>query len=264
VSCLIRSLGLIVITAGALGCGDGSDTDGAGAADSLVGRTFLSESVTEADAARPLVDGTQIRITFSDDGRITASAGCNTLGGAVEIEPERIVVEPLSMTEMGCDPPRHAQDEWLADFLSADPAYALDGDRLRLSAGQTTVELVDRRVADPDRPLEGTRWSLDAIIDGDAVSSVPGQVAATLRFGAGRVAVDVEGCNEGEADVEVAEDELRFGPLVMTDVACHGAPAEVEAAVVAVLDGTIGYHIEAASLTLEHPDGKGLTLRGEE
>ena len=41
----------------------------------------------------------------------------------------------------------------------------LDGDRLTLHSAATTIQLVDRRVADPDRPIEGTVRQLDGIID---------------------------------------------------------------------------------------------------
>ena len=123
------------------------------------------------------------------------------------------------------------------------------------------IDLLDRRFADPDHPLEGTVWQIDGIIDGDAVSSVPGEVRATVRFEDGRVAVEVADCNEGGADVEIGSSTLRVGPLVMTEPACAGAPVEVEAVVVAVLEGRIDYAIEAAPLTLTSPSGKGLVLR---
>ena len=58
--------------------------------------------------------------------------------------------------------------------------------------------------------------------------------------------------------------ELRVGPLTMTKRVCDGPPAEVEAAIVAALDGGIAYEIEAASLTLTNPNGNGLTLRAGE
>ena len=38
----------------------------------------------------------------------------------------------------------------------------------------------DREVADPDRPLEGTRWVVDGIVAGDAVLSIPAGVTAAL------------------------------------------------------------------------------------
>lgn len=122
---------VLIITTMAAACGDdGGPAIGPG---SVVGRTFLSESVTRDDEPRPLVEGTRIRLMLHEDGRITASAGCNTLSGSMEVERDRIVVGELSTTEMGCEPALHDQDEWLADVLVADPAYVLDGDRLRLS-----------------------------------------------------------------------------------------------------------------------------------
>ena len=214
----------------------------------------------------PLVDGTRIRLSFGDDGQITASAGCNTLGGAVEITAERIDVGDLSTTEMGCEPALHEQDAWLADFLASEPGYTLDGDRLVLRDDGTSIDLLDRRVADPDRPLEGTIWRLDGLIDGDAVSSVPGGVRATLRFTDRQVAIDVRGCSNGTASVDVDVDatELTVGQVIMRDNQCDTDEAAVEEAIVDALDGRVAYVIEAAGLTLTNRNGKGLTLRAQD
>lgn len=251
----------------AAGCGDDSGTVLGGTA-SVVGRTFLSESVTEDGLPRALVDGTKVGLTFHPDGRLSATAGCNNIAGSVEVESARILVGELAMTELGCAPPLHEQDRWLADFLAAGPAYTLDGDRLRLDADGTVIELIDREMADPDRSLEGTVWRLDAISAGggqdSTVSSVPGGVEATLVFGEGQVAVRVQGCNQGAADVEVGEATLQVGQLTMTLIGCDGPPAEVEAAIVSVLQGEITYQVEATSLTLTHPSGKGLTFQAAE
>jgi heat shock protein HslJ len=251
----------LVLALGVTGCGDDGDTSASG---SLRGRSFLSESVTEDGAARPLVRGTRIRLQFGEDGRITASAGCNTLGGEVEISADRIDVGELSMTEMGCDPARHEQDEWLADLLASDPRYALDGDRLVLRDDGTTIHLLDRRVADPDRPLAGTVWRLDGIIDGDSVSSVPVDVEATLRFTDRQVAIDVRGCSNGAADVDVGATEITVGQVTMHEGQCDTDEAAVEEAIVAALDGTVSYDVEATGLTLTNRSGRGLTLRAQE
>ena len=66
------------------------------------GTEWLSTAVTEDGADRPLVDGTRIRLSFTD-GELAASAGCNTMGGAYRIEEGLLVVEGGGMTEMGCD-----------------------------------------------------------------------------------------------------------------------------------------------------------------
>jgi heat shock protein HslJ len=259
---LSRQLGAtaFALAVAVTGCGDDNDTAANG---SVRGRAFLSQSVTEDGATRPLVDGTRIRLSFGEDGQITASAGCNTLGGAVEITAVRIDVGDLSMTEMGCDPALHEQDEWLAGFLASDPGYTLDGDRLLLRDDGTSIDLLDRRVADPDRPLQGTIWRLDGIIDGDAVSSVPGDVRATLRFTDRQVAIDVRRCSNGSASVDVDATELTVGHVTMRDNQCDMDEAAVEEAIVAALDGTVAYDIEATGLTLTNRSGRGLTLSAQ-
>lgn len=248
----IVAVALLAAVLGLAACGD---EGGVSSDESLTGRTFLSESVT----GRELVPDTQIRLGFQENGLITASAGCNSLTGDATIGTERIEVDAVGGTEIGCDPERHAQDEWLADLLMAGPRYELDDDRLHLRSGEIELTLVDREVADPDRALQGTAWALDGLIDGDAVSSMPAGVDGTLRFDEGKVAMEV--CNEGSAEVTVTQDQLEIGDLEATLMACDDERMAVENAVMGVLDGTITYEIEASVLTLLHPDGHGLLLR---
>lgn len=91
-------------------------------AEALLGRTFVSESVTEGGEPRPLVEGTQVRLRFHEDERLTAHAGCNSLGAAVQVTADRLMVADLSTTEIGCQPELHEQDRWLSDLLAAGPA----------------------------------------------------------------------------------------------------------------------------------------------
>ena len=63
----------------------GSDPTSSADPMSVDGRTFLSTDVTQDGEERPLVDGTQIRLAFSD-GQLSASAGCNTIGGTYSID----------------------------------------------------------------------------------------------------------------------------------------------------------------------------------
>jgi heat shock protein HslJ len=231
---------------------------------SVDGHDFLSTAVTQGGVARPLVDGTRIRIGFAD-GRISASAGCNSMGGSYRVDGGLLVLDGgLAMTEMGCDPPRHAQDDWLAAFLASRPALRLADNELALEAGGTVVRLLDREVADPDLPLVGTLWTVDSIITGDAVSSVPDGVVATLRFtGDGQVAIQT-GCNQGGGRAAADATTIRFNEIVVTEMACGGPEGAMEAAVFAVVQtaAPVSYEIEAGRLTLI-VGANGLGLQGE-
>jgi heat shock protein HslJ len=265
-------LGLVFVLAAAMAVGGcaatvppagGGGGSGAGGArpESLTGRTFLSEQVTEGGEPRPLVEGTRIEIGFSDDGRLRATAGCNTLSGAVEVQARRIVVGELASTRIGCPPERHDQDRWLAGVLTADPVYELRGTRLVLESGDTAIRLVDRTAGSPNRPLVGTEWRLESLVDGEAVSSLPPGTGATLLFGDGSLSLQVVDCNRGTADVVIARLAVEVGVLSMTERACAPDPSAVELAVVGVLQGIVGYRIDGDVLTLRHPSGIGLVLR---
>lgn len=242
----LASLGLtIVFIAAACTAGPG-----AGPSESVVGRQFLSTGVTVNGAERPLVEGTRIRLSFTDRG-ISASAGCNSIGGTYTITAGQLLVADLVMTEMGCDAPRHEQDAWLAAFLGARPTLRLSGNELTLEADGTVVRLLDREVAEPDLPLVGTVWTLVTIIDGEVASSVPVMPAPTLAFGDDGQLTLHTGCNSGFGTYVAEGTTLRLSAIGTTKMACPGARDETERAVLAVLNaGTVTFRIDASTLRL--------------
>jgi len=220
----------------------------------LAGRTLLSTDLQGAT----LVPGSRVTMTFKDDGSLGASAGCNSMGGAYTIDGDRLTTSQLMMTEMGCAEPLMKQDAWLSTFLS-DVKVTLDGDTLTLDDGSATLTLVDKTVATPDQPIEGTLWVVDGIVSGEAVSSVPAGVTASLRIVDGQAEVRF-GCNSGGGPVEVTSDRLTFGPMISTKMACGPDAMAMEAAVSTVLTDTIAYTIDADTLTLD-AGANGLILR---
>lgn len=223
----------------------------------LEGREFIASGVE----GHELVEDSQVRLSFDGD-TIGASGGCNSLASTWSLAGDRLVVADMAMTEMACEPAaRMEQDTWLASFLTGGPSVTLDGDALTLTGADAVITLVDREVAEPDRELEGTTWVLDSIVSGDAVSSVPtGTPVPTLNFAAGQLAVDT-GCNTGGAGYSAAEGVLMIEPIRLTRMACaEPAGNEVEASVIAVLDGSPRYEIESDVLTITNGDG-GLVYR---
>lgn len=221
---------------------------------SINGRQFLSVGVTAGGAPRPLVHGTSVRLTFQD-GSLSANAGCNIIGGNYTIEDGKLIFSGGSMTEMACDEPRMAQDQWLLGILESQPVLTLDGDNLTLSNGDTTIALLDSEVAEPDLPLADQTWTLTSLITGEAVSSVPAGVVASLSFGEdGRVDVN-PGCNSGAGNYSVDADSISFSDIITTKVACLGAAMQVEDAVLNVLSTEgLTFTIDANTLTISAGD----------
>lgn len=226
------------------------------------GRTFLSTGVTVAGAPKPLVADTQVRLNFTKDGSIGAQAGCNSFGGTYRLEGAVLRIDGGGMTEMGCDPDRMAQDDWLFGLLGSGPTISLAGNELIVRSGDTVITLIDREIAEPDLALVGPTWTVVSLVSGDAVSSIPDGVVATLVFAAdGQVAVQT-GCNAGAGSYTVAGNAIRFGEIMMTLIGCDGAAAQMEEAVLQLLNAdAVTFQIEASTLSLRIPGG-GLDFRG--
>jgi heat shock protein HslJ len=260
----VACLALLALTA----CGDdsadatggGDDNSGSpdGAGDdlgqTLVGREYVSTSVTKGGEAYPLVPGTQVRLGFGTD-QITAQAGCNTLSGTASWDGATLVVENLGGTEMGCGEALMAQDSWLAGILTSSPTVSADGDKLTLDSGDYRLSFLDRRTAIPDVPLEGTRWVLDGLGQGSGddgtVASVPDGVRSTLVIEDGQVGLK-PGCNTGGGSVEIGDGTLTFGAIMTTQMFCGGAKSEVEGVVLEVLQDTVDYSVTENTLTISH------------
>jgi heat shock protein HslJ len=244
---LVLVASVIVVVAACSGGGASQAPTGIG------DRTFLSTTVVGHD----LVPGSTVRLTFQGD-QLGINAGCNHMGGTYSIVDGKLTTGQMAMTDMACEEPLMAQDTWVAAFVGG-AAVTLKGDTLTLQHADVTMTLTDRVVADPDRPLEGTRWVVDGIVTGDAVSSVPAGVIASITISNGQMQVQA-GCNTGGAAVTSTDTTLTIGPLALTKKACEPGAMAVEDAVAAVLSGQVAYTIEADVLTLT-ADGAGLMLR---
>lgn len=230
-------------------------------ADGLAGRQFWSTAVV----GHNLVPDTRVTLTFRNDGTLGAQAGCNSMGGTWSLDGTTLRIQVGAMTEMACAEPRMAQDEWLGGWLASGLEATSAGDELVLTGGGVTMTLLDREVADPDRPLAGTTWLLDGLQigagDQSTVSSVPNGVRASVRIDNDRLAADT-GCNTGTASATVEGDRLTIGPIALTDKACEPDATEVERFVTQVLQGEVRFEVDGPTLRVIGSDG-GLMFHAE-
>ncbi len=229
------------------GEGTPTTTTAAGTGADLAGTTFASTSVS----GHELVEGTHIRLTF-DDERMGANAGCNTMTGPYAFADGTLKwTGAPAATMMGCEADLQAQDEWLAALLTDGVEAELDDDTLTLTTGTVTIALQ----AEADASITGTTWTLESVIDGDTVSSLPAGVEPpTLEIADDGTVTLFGGCNRGGGTVVITETTLTFEPLVLTMMACEGEAGTVEATVMAVLDGSVDVAIEGDTLTITNGD----------
>ncbi|QIG80578.1 META domain-containing protein [Stakelama tenebrarum] len=129
------------------GCG-GTPAEAATADSSAI----LDGSWRIVSIAGEAIDDEHATIRFQD-GRISASAGCNRMGGSFRFENDRLVTGAMMSTRMACPAPLMARESALSALLGQPLAYSTDAaERLILTApdGET---LVLRPQAPAPRPM---------------------------------------------------------------------------------------------------------------
>ncbi|MBW3612350.1 MAG: META domain-containing protein [Chloroflexi bacterium] len=209
-----------------------------------------------------LVDGThrgnplpipaEAPITMTiDRGEVGGRAACNTYGGAVTLDGERIGFGAMSMTEMGCDPAVMEAESAYLTALDDVERWARQGERLTLTgeAVELTYELIPPT---PDAALVGTAWRLDGLVDGEAVSSTMGDPATLLLRDDGHL-TGTTGCRTFEGRYEIEGGVVRVTELTNEDRACPGLEAQDEH-VLTVINERFDAVVEGDRLTLS--DGR--------
>ena len=108
----------------------------------LSGKRWVSVKVVRNGSPHELVSGTRVKLKLVHEAKRDVarwSAGCNLFGGELSVTPRRLLIGQVTQTEMGCSPPLHRQDRWLARFFASDPRWARQGQRLRLRSGDDLV-----------------------------------------------------------------------------------------------------------------------------
>ncbi|TDW17009.1 heat shock protein HslJ [Kribbella kalugense] len=229
----------------------------------LIGKTFLSNAVTENGKPKQLAPGTRVRLQFTDDGKLVADAGCNSMQAKVSTNDSKLTLDKqITQTLMGCLGQLQSQDGWLSGVLRATPSWKLDGSKLDLTAGSTTISLTDKKVVEPDLSIDGTKWALSSVITGQAASHTAGSEKAWLTLSGERVTGST-GCNDFQGTVARSTGKLTFGELATTRRACAGEPAKLESQLLKGLKGDVTYQVDGSTLKLRSSSGDGLDFTAQ-
>ncbi|EOM76258.1 META domain-containing protein [Rhodococcus rhodnii] len=222
------------------------------------GRTFVSTAV-DGD---PIPGGGPLTLTFGDDGRLAADAGCNRGSAPVDFSEGRLATRPFAMTMMACQGERADADHWLTALFDAQPSWSLTGDTLTLTAPGTAVHLAEPP-PEPDRSVTGTRWIVTALTSPDAVTR-----SVALETSPPEITVSTDGtvtgstgCHRLRADAEIGDTGMVVGDAITTDEPCPPELAELERAVLDALAGHVTVTVEGTSAHWVNDRGLGFELR---
>ncbi|MEU1204310.1 META domain-containing protein [Nocardia sp. NPDC005825] len=251
---------LLALTAlAAAGCSsDGGGNDIAPA--SPAGRTFVSTAVS----GTPIPGGGPLTLTFTE-GRVSASSGCNTATGSVDLQGNTLQVGELSSTLMACPGELAGADEWQNSLLRSQPTWTLSGDTLTVKGSGSTVTMLDRKVAHPDKPLVGTTWIVTSLLRTQAkIRSVTlDEVRPTLTITPDGKVSGNAGCNQMTGTAAIDGEDVTFS-IATTRMMCAPEVMEVEQQVLEALNGKVKATIDSDVLTLRNAgNDTGIELRAE-
>lgn len=224
-------------------------------------RTYVAVSVTENGADRTIVDGTRIELTLREEA-LSAHAGCNEMGAVFAISGDgRLVTSGMSITEIGCDPDRHAQDDLVMALLASEPGFVRDGGGLTLSGDDVEMRFIPLDETDVDRRLIGTTWLYDGFDDGDAVWFFSVAADATITFSGDLVHV-VGPCVDVEAVTTLGDAVVDLDRISWTTTdGCDEEHVEFQRDLARVLDGRLTVAIDGPRLRLVNDAGHALNAR---
>lgn len=100
----------------------------------LVGTAWSLEAVgSGTDAVSSPVAGTEVTISFADDGSASGSGGCNAFNTSYETDGNTIGFGPVASTAMACEPDVSDQEAAVFGALESAATYEIVGDVLTLS-----------------------------------------------------------------------------------------------------------------------------------
>jgi heat shock protein HslJ len=218
---------------------------------SLLG-TWTLISALAATGASNVMPGTTITATFSEDGTVSGSAGCNNYVASYQAGVNTLTIGQPATTRMYCDSPAGIMNQetiYLTDLQGA-ATYAVSGDQLTIydTTGKTLLTYQRSGAAPTPLSLAGIPWKLE-LYRGTGGSNVPviPTTNVTALFSSPGIINGSAGCNSYTGSYTTsAPNGLSIGPLAVTLMYC-GEPGvmDQETAYLTLLNTVASYEVTA-------------------
>jgi heat shock protein HslJ len=202
-------------------------------------------------AGAPTLPEARPTLTFSADGIVSGSTGCNQFSGAYRRDGGALSFGGISATLIGCDGERGLQETAFLAALNGATSWRHGPDGLLISgpagdivAGEGIAEGPpgDTASGEPMTDLAGTSWTLREMGGtADFAHLVP-----TLVFGTDGTLSGFAGCNQFNAPYTSSGGDLLLGSLVTTKMACTRPGSVVESTYLEALVGVKTWSIDGS------------------
>jgi heat shock protein HslJ len=217
----------------------------------LTGTAWTVSSIN----AQPMLPDAPPTMTFSADGRVSGSGGCNGFFAPYQTDGDKLTVGLVGSTLMLCEGPVGAQESAFFSGLGGATSWRIaDTGDLEIEGAAKIVAApgVAASAAPPTQgaALGGTSWNL-AEMGGTADFA---HIVPTIQFGADWTVSGFGGCNTFSGTFTTEGKTLSMGPLASTEIGCQRPASAVEAEYLEALSGVTTWEIDAkGSLTLGGP-----------
>jgi heat shock protein HslJ len=217
----------------------------------VTGQTWV---LTEL-AGQPLVADSGISASFSADGTVSGSAGCNRYNGKYTTSGDSITFSVnMAMTMMMCEQAIMDQETVYINTLGQVKTYSVADSQLSLKDASGKTILVFQAQS---QDLAGTSWEAVNFFNGNQaiVGAITG-TTLTAEFGKDGTLSGNGGCNNFNGPYTVDGDKIKIGPLASTMMACAEPEGvmEQESQYLAALQMAETYQVEADVLELRRSD----------
>jgi heat shock protein HslJ len=188
-------------------------------------------------------------------GQATGSGGCNEFFGDYQVDGSALSFGPLAVTQKLCaDPQQEVEDAYLPALgMVAYQEIADDGSLHLLDADMQELLAFSRA----DGGIEDATWLLrEQAVDGN-LTPIAENLLVSLHLQNGD-ADGTGGCNRYSSSYVIDDDDIAFGPIASTHMACPGPAGDVEALYFANLASAATWDSDGSTLTFSSLAGDAI------
>lgn len=214
----------------------------------LVGKQWQLVELNGKPVAAKVNGKTPFLRLEENNGRYSASGGCNGIGGEYTLEKNNGIKFSRGMSTMMACADMSIENGLRTLFDEAD-TYNVHENTMTLSKGKNGEALAKfALVVDQSDKLAGT-WELDYILEPEAdFDALYSERKPTITFNVAEKKVNGNSsCNNFSGSVKIDGHAISFGPMMSTKMACPGNGEQV---FFKNIERVTGYDVQDSTLTL--------------